>query len=199
MNKRALLAIPIALLLLSNGAQAQEWYWGISYGMTVPTNETKDFISGTSWRNWAMDVLARIGPNTAVGANFGWNVFNDITTEVSSLERVDVGGTQFRYINSFPMLATIRQFTGRPGGFRFFYGGGIGTQLVRTRVDVGQWRIEEDTWHFALAPEIGVLMPVRNDANWFINTKYNFAAKSSDRKESYWGFNIGVAWQTGGF
>ena len=198
MIKRALLAIPLALLI-SNGAQAQQWFWGMSYGMTVPTSETKDFTSGTSWRNWGVDVLARVRPNTALGVSFGWNVFDEITTTVSSLDNVDVGGTQFRWINSFPMLVTARQFMGPPGGIRPFVGVGVGTQLVKQRVDVGQWRFSDDTWHFAVAPEIGVVFPFGYDAKWFLNAKYNFAAKASDRKHSYFGFNIGVAWQTAGF
>ncbi len=203
MKTRALLVIPIALLLLSNGAQAQQGFWGISYGMSVPTSDTKDFIGGTSWRNWTTDILARVRPNTAVGVSFGWNVFNDVTTTVSSIDDasrpIDIGGTQYRYINSFPMLVTVRQFTGSRGALRPFFGLGIGTQLVKQRVDVGQWRIEDDTWHFALAPEIGVVLPIGSDAKWFVNAKYNYAAKASDRKHSYFGINIGVAWQTGGF
>ena len=203
MKTRALLVIPIALLLLSNGAQAQQGFWGISYGMSVPTSETKDFTPGTSWRNWTTDILARVRPNTAVGVSFGWNVFNDVTTTVSSIDDasrpIDIGGTQYRYINSFPMLVTVRQFMETPGGLRPFFGLGIGTQLVKQRVDVGQWRISDNTWHFALAPEIGAVLPMGSNAKWFVNAKYNYAAKASGRKHSYFGFNIGVAWETGGF
>ena len=32
---------------------------------------------------------------------------------------------------------------------------------MQQAVDVGQWRITDDTWYFALAPEIGVVLPVR--------------------------------------
>ena len=199
MKTRALLVIPIALLLLSNGAQAQQGFWGISYGMSVPTSDTKDFIGGTSWRNWTTDILARVRPNTAVGVSFGWNVFNEVTTTVSSIGGVDIAGTQYRYINSFPMLVTVRQFTGARGALRPFFGLGIGTQLVKQRVDVGQWRISDDTWHFALAPEIGAVLPMGSNAKWFVNAKYNYAAKASGRKHSYFGFNLGVAWETGGF
>jgi len=198
MNKRALLAIPLALLI-SNGAQAQEWYWGLSYGVASTTSDTKDFIDDTSWRNWGLDILARVKPNTAVGVYFGWNIFNDITTDVTSLDNVDVGGTQFRYINSFPMLVTVRQFTGSPGAFRFYYGGGVGAQYDKNRVDVGQWRIEDNQWHFAVAPEIGVLLPAGPDAKWFVNFKYDYAFKAADRTRSYFQLNIGVAWQTGGY
>ena len=197
MKTRALLAIPIALLF-STGAQAQDWYWGVSYGMATPASDTKDFTDGTSWRNWGVDVLAVVRSDISVGVSFGWNVFNDVTTEVSSLEGVDVHGTQFRYINSFPMTVNIREYVGTPGGMRPFIGIGVGTQLVKQRVDVGQWRISEDTWHLALAPEVGVLLPVRSDAKWFITGKYNYAVRASDRSPSYFVFNLGVAWQTGG-
>ena len=108
MIKRALLAIPLALLI-SNGAQAQEWYWGLSYGVASNTSDTKDFIDDTSWRNWGLDILARVKPNTAVGVYFGWNVFNDVTQEVSTLNNAQIGGTQYRYINSFPMLVTLAE------------------------------------------------------------------------------------------
>ncbi len=200
MKTRTLLLIPIALLF-SNAAQGQDWYWGINYGMASPFQDTKEFAEGTSWRNFGMDVLAVVRPNTAVGLSFGWNVFNEITpsSDVSSLENIDVGGTKFRYINSLPMLVTIRQFMGTRGGTRPFFGLGVGTQLVKRAVDVSVFRISEDTWHFALAPEIGVTLPLRSDATWYLSAEYNYAVKSSDQTHSYLGLNIGVAWQTSGF
>ena len=198
MNKRAILAIPIALLL-SNAVQAQDWYGGVSYGMATPVSDTKDFTGGTSWRNWGVDVLAFVRPTTSVGVSFGWNIFNDVTTEVSSIEQVDIQGTQFRYINSFPILVNIREYRGARGSARPFFGLGIGTQVVKQRVDVGQWRISDSTWHFALAPEIGVVLPFESEAKWFISAKYHYAVKASDRTHSYFGFNIGIVWETDGF
>jgi outer membrane protein len=198
MKIKALLVIPIALLLFSNGAQAQGWFWGMSYGMAVPTADTKDFTEGTSWRNFGIDILYEVGPNTAVGAYFGWNVFDEITAEVALRDNVDVFGTQFRYVNAFPMLATIRQFFGDSGSIRPFVGAGVGAQYNKNRVDIGQWRIEDNTWHLAAAPEVGVVLPLGN-ASWFFNAKYNYAFKASDRTQSHFALNIGVAWQTGGF
>lgn len=200
MNKRALLAIPLALLL-SNGAQAQgpAWYWGMSYGMASPVSDTKDFTSGTSWRNFGIDILAVVKPNTSVGVFFGWNVFDEISADVSSVGDFEVAGTQFRYVNSFPMLANVRQFFGTAGRLRPFVGLGVGTQYVKNRVDVGQWRFEDNSWHFSAVPEVGVVIPFGSDASWFLNGKYHYAAKASDRTRSYFGFNLGIAWQTGGF
>ena len=198
MKTRALLAIPIALLL-SNGAQAQDFYVGMSYGMATPVSDTKDFTGGTSWRNWGIDFLTIMSPNTSLGVSFGWNVFNDVTTDVSSIGGADVQGTQYRYVNSFPMLVNFRRHGGTVGGMRPFFGVGFGTQYVKQRVDVGQWRLSDNTWHFAMAPEVGVVLPFEGDAKWFITGKYNYAMKASDRTHSYFAFNIGVAWLTDTF
>jgi len=195
MKTEAFLAIPI-MLLLSSEIQAQDWYIGTSYGVAIPVSDTKLFTDHTSWRNWGVDVLAVLRPSTSVGVSFSWNVFNDDTTTVSSFDRVDVGGTQFRYINSLPILANVRQYAGRPGGVRPFVGLGVGAQLVKQRVDISQWRIEDDTWHFAVAPELGIVLQ-GSDAKWIINGKYHFAAKASDRKHSYFGIYFGIAVQTG--
>jgi hypothetical protein len=43
------------------------------------------------------------------------------------------------------------------------------------------------------------VLPFRSDAKWFFTARYNYGVKSSGRTESYFGINIGVAWQTGGF
>ena len=131
--------VPAALSLLNRSG---------GYGTSFPVSDTKDFTEGTSWRNFGVDLLAVVRPNTSVGLSVGWNVFDDITTEVSSLEDVDVQGTQYRYVNSVPVLANIRQYVGTRGGPRPFFGLGVGAQYVELAVDVGQWRISDSTWHF---------------------------------------------------
>ncbi len=199
MKTRALLAIPFALLL-SSGVQAQQMYWGMSYGMTTPVSDTKDFTDDTSWRNWGVDLLAIVNPNTTVGVSFGWNVFNEITPTVSSISGIEIAGTQFRYINSLPILVSVRRFLGMRGRARPFIGVGVGPHLVKQRVDVGLWTVSENTWHFGVAPEVGLVVPVRSGVHGFFNAKYNYAASAGDpgRKHSYFGLNIGFAWASGG-
>jgi len=199
MKTRALLTIPLALLL-SSGAQAQQWYWGMSYGVSFTISDTKDFTDDTSWRNWGVDLLAIVNPNTTVGVSFNWNVFNEITPTVSSISGIEIAGTQFRFINSLPFLVTFREYLGTPGGARPFIGVGVGPHLVKQRVDVGLFTISENTWHFGVAPEVGLLMPLGPTVSWFADVKYNYAASAGDpgRKHSYFAFNLGFAWEVGG-
>lgn len=199
MKTRALLAIPLALLL-GSGAQAQQWYGAVSYGMSAPVSDTKAFTRGTSWRNFGVDLVAIVNPNTTVGVSFAWNVFNEVTGTVSSIDGTEISGTQFRYINSLPMLVTVREYFRTPGGARPFIGVGVGPHLVKQRVDVGLWTVSENTWHFGVAPEVGLLMPVGPTVSWFADVKYNYAASAGDpgRRHSYFAFNIGFAWEVGG-
>ena len=168
MKTRALLAIPLALLL-SSGAQAQQWFGAISYGMSTPVSDTKDFTRGTSWRNFGVDLVAIVNPNTTVGVSFAWNVFNEVTGTVSSVSGIEISGTQFRYINSLPILVTFREYFRTPAGARPFIGVGVGPHLVKQRVDVGVWTITENTWHFVVAPEVGLVSSVGLAVSWFTN------------------------------
>jgi len=199
MKKRALFVIPIALLL-SSGAQAQSFFWGVSYGMSTPFSDTKEFTEGTSWRNMGIDLLAVVNPNTTVGVSFGWNVFNDTTSAVSSVDGVDIHGTQFRYINSLPILLNFRRYMGTRGGTRPYIGLGVGPHLMKERVDIGLWTISDNIWHFGVAPEVGVVVPMGPVVKGFINAKYHYAAAAGDagRSHSYLGFNIGFAWAASG-
>ena len=76
----------------------------------------------------------------------------------------------------------------------------MGPHLVKQRVDVGLFTISENTWHFGVAPEVGLVTPLGPMASWFANVKYNYAASAGDpgRKHSYFAFNLGFVWEVGG-
>ena len=199
MKTRALLAVPLALLL-SGAAQAQQVGSVVTYGVSFPSADTKDFTGGTSWRNFSVDLLTVVNPNTTVGVSFGWNVFDEITPSVSSIGGVDIAGTQFRYVNSLPMLVNVRRFLGARSRARPYIGIGVGPHLMKERVDVGLWSITEDTWRFGVAPEVGLVMPLSSDARAIANVKYNYATSAGDagRAHSYFGLNLGFAWGISG-
>ena len=86
------------------------------------------------------------------------------------------------------LISEPRSHTGGIRGSRLDQSRVAALYTTRQAVDVGQWRISNDTWYFALAPEIGVVLPVRSDGKWFINGSYNCAVEASDRTQSYFGF-----------
>ena len=129
MKNIAKLALPL-VFLVSGEAQAQEFYWAFQYGMSAPVSDLKTITPGTHFRNVAVDGRYVLNPNTTVGFTLGWSVMNTITgpAEVTNFGNVDVGGTQFRYINSFPVMASIHRYLGAPRGTRPYIGLSAGSR-----------------------------------------------------------------------
>jgi outer membrane protein W len=187
-------ALTLAIGLSGAEAAAQEYFVGISYGAATPLSDTKDFTNSVSFRGLGVEGRAVLNPNVTVGLAFGWNVFDDQVSTVAAVGPADVSGTQFRYINAFPLLANAHYYFGRPGGVRPYVGGNIGAYAMERRTDLGLYGVDNTTWHFGLAPEAGFVVPA-GLVSLFLNTRYNYAAAAGDLgSQSYWGFNIGIAW-----
>jgi hypothetical protein len=97
------------LLLVPLGAvpvQAQSW-WAVTYAPSIPLSNTKGFTDNASWRGINVEYKKAVKENLTAGLSFGWHVFDEQTDEVVSAFGVDISGDQFRYVNSFPMLANV--------------------------------------------------------------------------------------------
>jgi opacity protein-like surface antigen len=133
-----IVAAALTLLVVSGAeAKAQEWFWGMEYMVGIPTSDTKGFTNDFSWRNFGIEGRYSMTNNVSLGLFFGWNVFTEQTDSVISFEGIDVSGDQFRYVNSFPIMATAHYYLGRPGGIRPYAGVGLGTYYIENRLDIG--------------------------------------------------------------
>ena len=80
----------VALALsVTKTAQAQDWFWGITYEVSVATGETKDFVSGINFRNIAVDGRKTLGRNTSAGMHFGWNIITSQDDQVVQFGRLE--------------------------------------------------------------------------------------------------------------
>ena len=98
-------------------------------------------------------------------------------------------------------MANMHYYFGKRRDVRFYVGANAGLYYILQRLDLGVWRIDSDNWHFGLAPEVGVLIPLADgQTQFFVNAKYNYAFDSGtglgnkdDNYYSYWGINFGFA------
>ena len=115
-----------------------------------------------------------------------------------------ISGTQLRYVNSLPIMATAHFYIGKKREtIRLYAGAGVGTYYMKQRLEIGLVAFEENHWHFGLAPEAGILLRFSRDVTMIFNIKYNYAfasgedlGGSTENDLTYWGFNIGFAWQS---
>jgi hypothetical protein len=193
----------VALLLVANvakvEAQAGDWWFGFTYGAAVPSGDTKEFASGTSWRNFGIDGRKMIKDNVSVGFYAGWNVFDEISSspQTVELEGTAITGTPFTYVNAFPLLATAYYYVGNPdwrGGIRGFIGAGAGAYVTEYRADVGFTSFKTTAWHLGLSGDAGVGYRFRSPFAMYLSARYNYGFKAKERTLNYWAFNLGVAW-----
>ena len=135
--------------------------------------------------------------NIALGFLFAWNVFYQNTNELIHVRPgLDVsGGSQDRSINAFPLMVDFRYQTGEKDKTRLFVGMGIGGEVLIKYIAIGLSTQQNNTFAFALAPELGVLVPVAPGTSIQFETRYNIAFPSGGTDMQNWlSLNLGIAW-----
>jgi len=193
------LLLVLLILCLSFGASGQDWLNGVTYQISFPLSDTKDFANKTSFRGVGLDFRKFVKQDVTVGLAADWNVFHEVTDEMIDLNKVNperygnVSGTQNRIVNAFPILATVHYYLGQDNLFNI--GLGVGTYYVKNRLEIGVVAINDDNWHFGLAPEIGFKKLVGYTTNFFVSAKYNYAFKANETQPSYVALKVGFLWE----
>ena len=85
-----------------------------------------------------------------------------------------------------------------PRGGSLYLGVNAGTYYIERRTDFSVVSAVTDNWHFGLAPEIGVAIPVRPALAAVLSTRYNYAFASGNvDDQAYVSFGLGLAWSHG--
>jgi len=193
--KKAIYSIVFLSLVLTGLVQAQSGYTAIQYVMSFGSGDIGEYISKPSFRGAVFEYQRSINENVSAGIELGWNVFYEKKDyDTYSFETASLSGVQYRYSNNFPMLVTV-EYNLKPDNMLKPYANlGIGTMYTRRNTDMGIWTLEEKAWHFALKPEIGVLLEVSPGAAFKIAAKYYVGFKSGDLEtQSYFGITGGFA------
>jgi opacity protein-like surface antigen len=192
---KKILFLSILAASLSTAAVAQSSFsiqYSLGFGGSI-----NDYITSTSVRGATFEYKIYPSPNVSVGIDAGWNHFYErraydtYTTGTRSLS-----GVQFRYANAVPIFLTTSYYL-KPGEkINPFIGVGVGTVFMSRYVDMGQFRVTEEEWHFALKPEAGVLVNLNPDMDLILGFRYNNAFATSDTDAiSYMMFNVGFVWK----
>lgn len=188
----------ICLLLVAGtaGVNAQASMTSLQYSVAFPSGDLHDFIGKTSWRGINFDYRRGFTDNWSAGLSLGYQLFYE-AKENATYERgtMALTGNQYRYVNSAPMTANL-QYNFSPGQTISPYAGlGVGTLFRETVMDIGLYRFSDESWHFALRPEVGLLFEPEPGVGVNINVKYMSAMKTEDMgTANSISLNVGVAW-----
>jgi outer membrane protein len=189
----------LAICIAGNQLKAQQEshaLYSLQYSISFGTDDLREFIEATSFRGVCIDYRKMVTDNLFAGLEFGWNVFYENVDHATWTEgTISITGTQYRYLSSFPMLVTFGYLKESSDFVSPYAGLGIGTIYNYTRFDIGIYEFTNDEWHFALKPEVGVILKPGSDIGIVINGKYYEGFKTSDSKAiTYVSTNVGIMW-----
>jgi opacity protein-like surface antigen len=186
--------ISLTILLSALAMNGQEVIWKLTYDVGFPFSSTKEFADQVSWRGLSFDVERFVNDNLAVGTSISWSLFLEKESDsYYEREKILLHGTQVRYINNIPLMARISWY--QPlDAMEVYVTAGIGTAWQETRREIGTWAFTGTYWHFAIAPEAGVIFPT-GSTYLTAKVKYVNAFKTENGPAlSYLGIGLGFAW-----
>ena len=191
--KRFIVLLGLLLILLPVSAvRADNNTFGFAWGISVPTGNTSDFISKVSFRGASFEWRNFYQRDAAYGLNVGWNVFNEEDDATVTFDTGAITGKHWKYINAVPIYAGwFKYFSDDPRDGRFFAGLNAGGAWIEQTADISLIRFQEDTWHFAFAPEVGYHLPWDKFLG-YVAVRYHIALAAGDQDSQQWlEFKIG--------
>lgn len=190
------IVIIFAAVLISAASYSQAIY-SVDYTMSFGVGETGDYINSASFRGMTFEGRGFVSDQFSLGGLFTWTTFYEKLAGESYTEGYStLTGTQYRYINAFPILFQAHWYSNddefEP---RVYLGGGIGPYKMNQRTNVGVWSLEHRNWHFGVSPEVGLLFPISMDTQFNISFRYHYVFKAKDTIDHSWfGLSLGFAW-----
>ena len=184
----------VVALLVSVQAWSQQYSNSILYNVSVPVSNTADYLSTTSFRGLTISPRIYLHEQFSLGITAGLQVFYEKKAPTAYVEdNLTLYGTQFRYINAFPIYLSPQYHLPTTSRFKPYAGLGLGTTLVNQTTNMGLYAFQEKEWLLGVYPEVGVLFPFKNDWHFTLSGKYNHMFGAGDLPaQAYWGVNAGL-------
>lgn len=183
----------VIFLLAFSDLLSQGTYLGGTYSASITVPGHKNYINAGSYKGANFEGLKEIGPKYALGWILGWNEFKEKRlNEVYLYDNQRLTGTQYRYMKLIPMLARGIYEFGVTGQTRTFIGSGVGFTADRTRTNIDLFSFQKSGWHFTVAPELGIKIPLGHTCITG-SVRYLYGVRTAELSRiSYFTLNIGL-------
>lgn len=167
-----------------------KFFVGGTYSMSLAVSDSHDFVGEFSGRGFSVEMRYFVLSNLSVGFMSGWQASSEKVRGTYTSADYALTGTQLRYFDAVPILATAYYHFDLPSPTLVpFVGLGVGTYWTRRQVNIGYLNTEDSDWHFGLAPDVGFLTDLGKHLNLLVDVRFNYAVPST---ETYFTFNIGL-------
>ncbi len=165
---------------------------GVLWDVSIPVASTTDFTSKVSPQGISVDGRYRGFGNLGIGFTVAWHTLSEKTRSTTTYGSATISGTQVRETAATPFTGKIFYALRDMKKVIPYVGFGLGGARVVRRLDMGISRFTDESWHWAMVPEIGVEVPAAS-FDLLASTRFNYLFKSSDAPEQlYFNLSVGV-------
>lgn len=174
-------------LMFSAMLTAQELRIAPGWTTAVPIGETSKYVNATSARGFQFEVDQFINDRWSFGGNFGWQAFFQKDFKMYLEDQSIISGVQRNYINALILMFTSRYyFPNSVNKVRAYVAIDIGTAAIENYEIFGTHQYKELLWHFAIAPGVGVDIPIVKNLGIQVYFKYHNSFKSQNSAHYSW-------------
>jgi hypothetical protein len=165
----------IFLLIFCSPIYSQQ-IMGLSYNISLPQGDTREFIDNTSYAGFGIEGRQFINEQISIGLSFSWSKFRQELKQISGNTVI----LEENLLDSFPLIFNASYYMfDEPAGFRPYAGFNAGVYFINARRISTQRSFQDKSLYFGVAPEIGFFAEMFYDINMLIFMRYNYTIKFS--------------------
>ena len=169
-------------------------YFNINYNLGWGVGQMNNFIQDNSYRGFSIDGRSFINDKVTVGGYMSWTGFYEKFDRKSYKvdESTTVTGVGSNTYYNFNIGMNVHYYPFHNGVVSPYVGVNFGPTYQTLNTQIGRYYIEDQSWQFMVAPELGVFIPFGPSSDVGINTglRYNLISY----KNTNYGFSHGVTY-----
>ena len=177
------------------------WLWTFDYSMAFTSGDMANYISDPTYRGFGIQARHFFLDNKlSAGISFSWNGFyQDFGRRMEEFDGGAITSNMYRYLYTTNLDANLHFYPMDKESFiQPYIGIQAGPHYINKQAQVGSYLIEDDTWRFAFAPELGVTVPFGKDSEWGFHTSarwnYTFFNRTNFESITYVHLNVGLSY-----
>jgi hypothetical protein len=151
-----------------------------SFGLSIPTGDTRGFITRPSWMGVTWEGVWAVGQRTSAGVAFGVHDFNHASSGTTNFPWGAATGELLRNLLVTTAMVTGRWYPLAGRTRRPHLGLGAGVLYSEERFELGASRTVRGAAHLAVAPEVGWQFPIVRGVDGVASARYTIPTRRGD-------------------
>ena len=170
------------------GQFLQNGLFSFSWQMGFATGDLKTWLPENSFRGGDFEYTKLVTHNLAVGAHVGWQGFyKKYPRATYEFPSGAITTTIFKTYYTIPMHGIVTYYFMPDKFVQPFASFLIGVNYNERDLQFGQFIVEDQSWNFSFAPEVGLIVPFGELSQWGLNVRarYLYNVYSRDGVNGY--------------